>query len=89
MVETNPLENYQLARDRNTRQSRIPSKLRDFDTSLNTELSEPSSVDEAMQSEKWLNAMKEEMKSLKDNKTWVLVLKPKMPQLLIVNGFSR
>ncbi|KAL2237883.1 UNVERIFIED_CONTAM: Retrovirus-related Pol polyprotein from transposon TNT 1-94 [Sesamum indicum] len=73
----NPLDNYQLARDRDRTQTRIPSKLRDFHTSLNTELVEPSSVDEALKSEKWLSAMQEEMKSLKDNKTWVLVPKPK------------
>ncbi|KAL2240931.1 UNVERIFIED_CONTAM: Retrovirus-related Pol polyprotein from transposon TNT 1-94 [Sesamum indicum] len=74
---TNPLDNYQLARDRNRRQTRIPSKHRDFQTSLNTELREPSSVEEVLKSEKWLNAVKEEMKSLKDNKTWILVHKPK------------
>ncbi|KAL2237106.1 UNVERIFIED_CONTAM: Retrovirus-related Pol polyprotein from transposon TNT 1-94 [Sesamum indicum] len=73
----NPLDNYMLARDRDRRQTRIPSKLRDFHTSLNTELGEPSSVEEALKSEKWLTAMKEEMKSLLDNKTWVLVPKPK------------
>ncbi|KAL2232792.1 UNVERIFIED_CONTAM: Retrovirus-related Pol polyprotein from transposon TNT 1-94 [Sesamum indicum] len=73
----NPLDNYQLARDRDMRQTRIPSKLRNFHTSLNTELGEPSSVEEALKSEKWLIAMKEEMKSLIDNKTWVLVPKPK------------
>ncbi|KAL2230353.1 UNVERIFIED_CONTAM: Retrovirus-related Pol polyprotein from transposon TNT 1-94 [Sesamum indicum] len=73
----NPLDNYLLARDRDRRQTRIPSKLRDFHTSLNTELGEPSSVEEALKSEKWLTAMKEEMKSLLDNKTWVLVPKPK------------
>ncbi|KAL2225539.1 UNVERIFIED_CONTAM: Retrovirus-related Pol polyprotein from transposon TNT 1-94 [Sesamum indicum] len=44
----NPLDNYQLARDRDRRQTRIPSKLRDFHRSLNTELGEPSSVEEAL-----------------------------------------
>ncbi|KAL2231405.1 UNVERIFIED_CONTAM: Retrovirus-related Pol polyprotein from transposon TNT 1-94 [Sesamum indicum] len=73
----NPLDNYQLARDRDRRQTRIPSRLRDFHTSLNIELGEPSSVEEALKSDKWLNAMNEEMKSLKDNKTWILVPKPK------------
>ncbi|KAL2237492.1 UNVERIFIED_CONTAM: Retrovirus-related Pol polyprotein from transposon TNT 1-94 [Sesamum indicum] len=48
----NPLDNYQLARDRDRRQTRIPSKLRDFHTSLNIELGEPSSVEEAIKSEK-------------------------------------
>ncbi|KAL2235740.1 UNVERIFIED_CONTAM: Retrovirus-related Pol polyprotein from transposon TNT 1-94 [Sesamum indicum] len=73
----NPLENYQLTRDRDRRQPRIPTKLRDFHTSFNTKSIEPSSVEEALKSEKWLSAMKEEMKSLKDNKTWILVPKPK------------
>ncbi|KAL2230649.1 UNVERIFIED_CONTAM: Retrovirus-related Pol polyprotein from transposon TNT 1-94, partial [Sesamum indicum] len=73
----NPLDNYQLARDRDRRQTRIPSKLRDVHTSLNTILGEPSSIEEALKSEKWLSAMKEEMKSLKDDKTWILVPKPK------------
>ncbi|KAL2253784.1 UNVERIFIED_CONTAM: Retrovirus-related Pol polyprotein from transposon TNT 1-94 [Sesamum indicum] len=73
----NPLDNYQLARDRDRRQTRIPSRLRDFHTSLNIELGEPSSVEEALKSDKWLKAMNEEMKSLKDNKTWILVPKPK------------
>ncbi|KAL2252662.1 UNVERIFIED_CONTAM: Retrovirus-related Pol polyprotein from transposon TNT 1-94 [Sesamum indicum] len=73
----NPLDNYQLTRDRDRRQPRIPSKLRDFHTSFNIESVEPSSVEEALKSDKWLSAMKEEMKSLNDNKTWILVPKPK------------
>ncbi|KAL2227396.1 UNVERIFIED_CONTAM: Retrovirus-related Pol polyprotein from transposon TNT 1-94 [Sesamum indicum] len=72
----NPLDNYLLTRDRDRRQTRKPTKLRDFHTSFNTELIKPSSVEEALKSEKWLSAMKEKMKSLKDNKTWVLVPKP-------------
>ncbi|KAL2235906.1 UNVERIFIED_CONTAM: Retrovirus-related Pol polyprotein from transposon TNT 1-94 [Sesamum indicum] len=38
----NPLDNYQLTRDRDRRQPRIPIKLRDFHTSFNTESIEPS-----------------------------------------------
>ncbi|KAL2251745.1 UNVERIFIED_CONTAM: Retrovirus-related Pol polyprotein from transposon TNT 1-94 [Sesamum indicum] len=75
--EQNPLENYQLARDRNRRQIRVPIKLRDFETALNIEMTEPTSIEEAMKSKQWLSAMNEEMKSLKENKTWVLVPKPK------------
>ncbi|KAL2232022.1 UNVERIFIED_CONTAM: Retrovirus-related Pol polyprotein from transposon TNT 1-94 [Sesamum indicum] len=67
--EPNLLENYQLARDRDRRQIRAPVKPRDFDTALNTELTEPTSTDEAMKSKQWLSAMNEEMKSLKENKT--------------------
>ncbi|KAL2241037.1 UNVERIFIED_CONTAM: Retrovirus-related Pol polyprotein from transposon TNT 1-94 [Sesamum indicum] len=75
-LEPNPLENYQLGRDRNRRQIRAPIKLRDFETALNIEITEPTSIDEAMKSKQWLSAMNEEMKSLKENKTWVLVPKP-------------
>ncbi|KAL0321779.1 UNVERIFIED_CONTAM: Retrovirus-related Pol polyprotein from transposon TNT 1-94 [Sesamum calycinum] len=75
------LNHYLLARDRERRQPRIPAKLRDFQLALNTKnLEEPTSYNEALktpESEKWLLAMKEEMKSLHDNKTWILVPKPK------------
>ncbi|KAL2245959.1 UNVERIFIED_CONTAM: Retrovirus-related Pol polyprotein from transposon TNT 1-94 [Sesamum indicum] len=66
--EPNPLENYQLARDRNRRQIRTPVTLRDFETALNTEMTEPTSIEEAMKSKQWLSAMNEEMKSLKKTK---------------------
>ncbi|KAL0368464.1 UNVERIFIED_CONTAM: Retrovirus-related Pol polyprotein from transposon TNT 1-94 [Sesamum calycinum] len=72
---------YLLARDRERREPRIPAKLRDFQLALNTKsLEEPTSYNEALktpESENWLLAMKEEMKSLHDNKTWILVPKPK------------
>ncbi|KAL0443794.1 UNVERIFIED_CONTAM: Retrovirus-related Pol polyprotein from transposon TNT 1-94 [Sesamum latifolium] len=73
-------DNYSLARDRERREHRIPSRFRDFHLALNSEDSEPTSYDDAIKSPKsefWIKAMKEEMKSLKDNKTWVLVPKPK------------
>ncbi|KAL2251350.1 UNVERIFIED_CONTAM: Retrovirus-related Pol polyprotein from transposon TNT 1-94 [Sesamum indicum] len=76
-ITENPLNDYQLTRDRVRRETRIPTKLRDFDTALNIELSEPTNVEEAMKSEKWLSAMKEEMSSLKQNNTWTLVPRPK------------
>ncbi|KAL0337613.1 UNVERIFIED_CONTAM: hypothetical protein Scaly_2036400 [Sesamum calycinum] len=63
-------------RDRERRESRIPSKFRDFHLALNTEYLEPSTYDEALKSpdsKKWLTAMKEEIKSLHDNKIWILV----------------
>ncbi|KAK4411875.1 hypothetical protein Sango_0260500 [Sesamum angolense] len=66
------LEEYLLARDRDTREPRIPAKYNDFHIALNIESCEPSSVEEALKSENsknWLSAMAEEMKSLKDNKT--------------------
>ncbi|KAL0373164.1 UNVERIFIED_CONTAM: Retrovirus-related Pol polyprotein from transposon TNT 1-94 [Sesamum calycinum] len=77
------LQNYQLARDRSRRESKLPSRFKDFHLTayaLNTENFEPTSFDEAIKSEnskQWLLAMNEEMKSLLDNKTWVLVPRPK------------
>ncbi|KAL0283401.1 UNVERIFIED_CONTAM: Retrovirus-related Pol polyprotein from transposon TNT 1-94, partial [Sesamum angustifolium] len=74
------LDDYLLARDRNRREPRIPARYNDFHIALNVEQNEPSSVEEALKSENsknWLSAMAEEMKSLKDNNTWVLVPKPK------------
>ncbi|KAL0404290.1 UNVERIFIED_CONTAM: hypothetical protein Sradi_2069800 [Sesamum radiatum] len=78
---SNPNENqYLLARDRERRETRNPSKFKDFHLALNTESFEPTTYDEALKSSKskqWIKAMEEEMKSLHDNKTWVLVPKPK------------
>ncbi|KAL0301442.1 UNVERIFIED_CONTAM: Retrovirus-related Pol polyprotein from transposon TNT 1-94, partial [Sesamum radiatum] len=76
------IDNYSLARDRERRERRIPSRFRDFHLALNSEDSEPTSYDDALKSPKsefWIKAMKEEMKSLKDNKTWVLVPKLRTP----------
>ncbi|KAL0381300.1 UNVERIFIED_CONTAM: Retrovirus-related Pol polyprotein from transposon TNT 1-94, partial [Sesamum angustifolium] len=85
---TNPevLEDYLLARDRNRREPRIPARYNSFHITLNVESCEPSSVEEALKSENsknWLSAMAEEMKSLKDNKTWVLV--PKLKTCSVVD----
>ncbi|KAL0318336.1 UNVERIFIED_CONTAM: Retrovirus-related Pol polyprotein from transposon TNT 1-94 [Sesamum angustifolium] len=79
-LKTLSLDDYLLARDRNRREHRIPARYNDFHIALNVEPNEPSSVEEALKSENsknWLSAMTEEMKSLKDNNTWVLVPKPK------------
>ncbi|KAL0402501.1 UNVERIFIED_CONTAM: hypothetical protein Slati_4280000 [Sesamum latifolium] len=77
----NPNENqYLLARFRERREPRLPSKFKDFHLALNTESFELTTYDEALKSSKsnqWIKAMEEEMKSLHDNKTWVLVPKPK------------
>ncbi|KAK4402106.1 Retrovirus-related Pol polyprotein from transposon TNT 1-94 [Sesamum angolense] len=70
---------YQLARDRDRRESRLPSRFRDFHLALNTESNEPSSYKEALESsdaKNWKNAMNEEIISLLKNKTWILVPKP-------------
>ncbi|KAL0289766.1 UNVERIFIED_CONTAM: Retrovirus-related Pol polyprotein from transposon TNT 1-94 [Sesamum calycinum] len=45
------LEDYQLARDRDRREPRIPAKYNDFHIALNIESCEPSSVEEALKSE--------------------------------------
>ncbi|KAL0308909.1 UNVERIFIED_CONTAM: Retrovirus-related Pol polyprotein from transposon TNT 1-94, partial [Sesamum radiatum] len=79
-ILTPVLEDYLLARDKDRREPRIPAKYNDFHIALNIESCEPSSVEEALKSENsknWLSATPKEMKSLKDNKTWVLVPKPK------------
>ncbi|KAL0360855.1 UNVERIFIED_CONTAM: Retrovirus-related Pol polyprotein from transposon TNT 1-94 [Sesamum radiatum] len=71
---------YQLARDRVRRETRIPSRFRDFDLALNVEDLEPLTYEEALgskNSEQWKQAMNEEMESLRKNNTWVLVPKPK------------
>ncbi|KAK4390103.1 hypothetical protein Sango_2073600, partial [Sesamum angolense] len=77
---TPSIRDYQLARDRERRTTRIPSKLRDFDIALNIDTSEPFSYKEAIESknsENWINAMNEEIDSLNKNNTWTLVPKPK------------
>ncbi|KAL0366834.1 UNVERIFIED_CONTAM: Retrovirus-related Pol polyprotein from transposon TNT 1-94 [Sesamum radiatum] len=71
---------YQLARDRVRRETRIPSKFRDFDLALNIEDLEPLTYEDALgskNSEQWKQAMNKEMESLRKNNTWVLVPKPK------------
>ncbi|KAL0316746.1 UNVERIFIED_CONTAM: Retrovirus-related Pol polyprotein from transposon TNT 1-94 [Sesamum radiatum] len=45
------LEDYQLARDRDRREPKIPAKYNDFHIALNIESCEPSSVEEALKSE--------------------------------------
>ncbi|KAL0427907.1 UNVERIFIED_CONTAM: Retrovirus-related Pol polyprotein from transposon TNT 1-94 [Sesamum latifolium] len=77
---------YQLARERERRESRIPTKVRDYHLALNTEIIEPYSYEEALESrnsEKWKTAMEEEINSLIRNKTWTLV--PKLKDTSIVD----
>ncbi|KAL0377077.1 UNVERIFIED_CONTAM: hypothetical protein Scaly_0825300 [Sesamum calycinum] len=77
---SNSENSYQLARDRERRESRIPSRYKDFHLALNTISNEPSSYEEALKTvdfEKWIKAMNEEIKALHDNNTWTLVPKPK------------
>ncbi|KAL2232763.1 UNVERIFIED_CONTAM: hypothetical protein Sindi_1456300, partial [Sesamum indicum] len=76
---SNPSENqYLLARHRERREPRIPSKFRDFHLALNIESFGPTTYDEASKLadfKQWIRAINEEIKSLHEKKTWVLVPK--------------
>ncbi|KAH9733856.1 hypothetical protein KPL71_017172 [Citrus sinensis] len=83
---TSELDNYQLARDREKRVVKLPKRygiadLISYALMVADEVTgdEPESYKQAMNSRdklKWLNAMEEEMASLKENNTWVLVQRP-------------
>lgn len=85
--EENPLADYNLARDRERRQTRAPVRF-GYESELAfahasyEELAdrETKTFEEAMkseQSEEWFKAMKDEMSSLEKNQIWELVPKPK------------
>ncbi|KAL0442201.1 UNVERIFIED_CONTAM: hypothetical protein Sradi_0159000 [Sesamum radiatum] len=87
---TSSIRNYQLARDRERRTTRIPSKFRDFDIALNTDTSEPFSYEEALEttnSENWIKAMNEEIDSLIKTEPGLLCQNQKMRLQLTVSGF--
>ena len=81
------LRNYVLARDRERRTIRPPSKFEDADylayalaSAEDIEIEEPKSYKEAMNSKdwkKWNTASDEEMESLEKNHTWDYVQRPK------------
>ena len=48
-----------------------------------------SQVKQSSNSEKWIEAMKEEMKSMKDNGVWDLIELPEGVNRLVTNGFLR
>ena len=83
---TSELDNYQLARDREIRVVKLPKRygiadLISYALMVANEVTgeEPESYNQVMNSKdkmKWLNVMKEEMTSLKENNTWVLVQRP-------------
>ncbi|KAL2232097.1 UNVERIFIED_CONTAM: Retrovirus-related Pol polyprotein from transposon TNT 1-94 [Sesamum indicum] len=52
IITGNSLNDYQLARDRVRRETRIPPRLRDYHTALNAKLSERTNVEEAIKSDK-------------------------------------
>ncbi|KAL0360131.1 UNVERIFIED_CONTAM: Retrovirus-related Pol polyprotein from transposon TNT 1-94 [Sesamum radiatum] len=73
---------YQLARDRVRRETRIPSRFRDFDLALNVEDLKPLTYEEALgskNSEQWKQAMNEEWNHLGRITPGYLFLNPKMP----------
>ena len=86
------LEEYQLARDRQRRVVRPPSRYAHadliayaFNTAYTIEYDEPKSYAEAIESVncvKWQQAMEEEITSLNKNHTWKLVVKPKNKRLV-------
>ena len=85
-VQNDDDSGYMLTRDRVPRQRRAPDRygyaeLLAYSLVAASEVldDEPKSVSTALaskDSKKWLDAMKEEMKSLHDNKTWTLVKRP-------------
>ncbi|KAL0361470.1 UNVERIFIED_CONTAM: hypothetical protein Sradi_3831500, partial [Sesamum radiatum] len=73
---------YQLARDRVRRETRIPSRFRDFDLALNVEDLEPLTYEEALaskNSEQWKQAMNEKWNHLGRITPGFLFPNPKMP----------
>ena len=86
------LSNYQLARDRTRRDVKAPERYIEADiiayalhiANQSTE-PEPRSYSEAINSrdsQKWKQAMMKELKSLKENNTWELVLKPERQKII-------
>ncbi|RVW13303.1 Retrovirus-related Pol polyprotein from transposon TNT 1-94 [Vitis vinifera] len=59
----------------------------EFDMGLEDDPISVSQVKQSSDSEKWIEAMKDEMKSMKDNGVWDLVELPKGVKRLVVNGF--
>ena len=86
------LSNYQLTRDREKRVIKPPKRYGHADIicyalSVAEEIqnSEPKTWREAIESEDsqlWLQAMSEEMESLRKNKTWILVDQPKKQKVV-------
>lgn len=56
-----------------------------YHTSCVATISEPSTYDEALNSQysqQWISAIKEEIKSLEENQTWALVEKPALKNIV-------
>lgn len=86
------MDNYVLARNRERREKKFPSKFDDFDVAAyaltcaeEINIDEPKSYIEAKRSrdwKKWNSGMTEEMDSLQKNKTWELVDKPEKKKVI-------
>ena len=85
-MDQTELEDYQLARDRTRREIKPPRRYAEADLIAHAlasvspeEIPDPTTYDEAVSSKygkKWLDAMNEEMDSLRKNKTWIVVPRP-------------
>ncbi|KAH9679843.1 hypothetical protein KPL71_026299 [Citrus sinensis] len=85
-LQQTDLQDYQLARDRERRQTKAPDRLGYADliafalvSADEIAIEEPGSYSEAISGkdcDKWFTAMQEEMDSLQRNKTWTLVPNP-------------
>lgn len=76
-VEEVEQENHLRLRNRN--EIRKPKKLEDYEACFIASLKEPTSFEEAMKSDKskkWKKAIENELSTLKENKTWIMVDKP-------------
>ncbi|KAL2519245.1 Reverse transcriptase Ty1/copia-type domain-containing protein [Abeliophyllum distichum] len=86
LPQSSDLDDYHLAKDRDRRTTKVPSRFSDYDLAALAENSfdelcgnEPKTFDDAVngsESVMWWNAMKDEMTSLYKNQTWELVPKP-------------
>ena len=61
------------ARDGIHKPKQFPPKYKMFLVNKSTHLDEPTTIQEALNSQPWLTAMREEIDALKRNKTWTLV----------------
>ena len=91
--DDSPLADYQLARDRERRESRPAVQRYGYTETMvyalmtihKSDRREPTSYTEAMVSQEkdnWFRAMKEEMNSLIKSETWILVERPKNQKIM-------
>ena len=77
MSEKNELQEISLRRSQRVRKPAIPSYyetyLQESDIGINADPISFSEAIESVESEKWIEAMKEELKSMEENKVWDIV----------------